>query len=113
MVPPRRRESNEMLLLDPFPKTAAVRDIWENELALIKCERVGAIAAAERQRQRFAFDTPMADHWLPALVRGDRPIFYSAIGIKNQMLVYGTGVTDRSFSPMTDQPARIVLRRGA
>ena len=36
------------LLLDLFPKPAAIRDIWKNKLALVEGKRVGAIAATER-----------------------------------------------------------------
>src|SRR5581483_3321119 len=102
-----------MLLLDSFPKSAPVRNVGENELAFVECERVGAIVATERQSQRFAFHTPMSRDWCPTLVRCNCPIFYSTIGIKNQMLVHGSCVADRSFSPMTDQSARIVRRRRA
>jgi hypothetical protein len=36
------------LLLDLFPEPAAVRNVWKNELALIKGERVGSVVATER-----------------------------------------------------------------
>ena len=35
-------------LLDLFPESAAIRNVWENELALVKGERTGAVAATER-----------------------------------------------------------------
>lgn len=37
----------EEVLLDLFPVTAPVRNIWEDQLALVKGERVGAIIATE------------------------------------------------------------------
>ena len=42
------RKLCNILLLDLFPEPAAVRNIWKNELALVKGERVGSVAAAER-----------------------------------------------------------------
>ena len=35
-------------LLDLFPESAAILNVWENELALVKGERTGAVAATER-----------------------------------------------------------------
>ncbi len=44
----RRAAQRIFLLIDLFPEPAAVRNIWENKLALVKGERVGAVVAAER-----------------------------------------------------------------
>ena len=35
-------------LLDLFPESAAILNVWENKLALVKGERTGAVAATER-----------------------------------------------------------------
>jgi hypothetical protein len=36
------------LLVDFFPEPAAILNIWENELALVKGERAGSVVATER-----------------------------------------------------------------
>ena len=35
-------------LLDLFPEPAAIRNVWENKLALVKGEGAGPVAATER-----------------------------------------------------------------
>jgi hypothetical protein len=35
-------------LVDLLPEPAAIRDVWENKLALVEGERVGAVVATER-----------------------------------------------------------------
>ena len=35
-------------LLDLFPESAAIRNVWKHKLALVKGERAGSIVAAER-----------------------------------------------------------------
>ena len=35
-------------LLDLFPESAAILNVWENKLALVKGERAGPVAATER-----------------------------------------------------------------
>jgi hypothetical protein len=36
------------LLVDLLPEPAAIRDVWENKLALVKGERAGSVVATER-----------------------------------------------------------------
>ena len=36
------------LLIDLLPEPAAIRDIWENKLTLVKGERAGSVVATER-----------------------------------------------------------------
>ena len=45
---PLPRKLYNILLLDLFPEPAAIGNVWENKLALVKSERVGAIVATER-----------------------------------------------------------------
>ena len=35
-------------LVDLLPEPAAIRNIWENKLALVESERIGAVVATER-----------------------------------------------------------------
>ncbi len=37
----------ENLSVDLFPESAAIRNVWEHKLALVKGERVGAVVATE------------------------------------------------------------------
>jgi len=36
------------LLVDLFPEPAAIRNVWENKLTLVKGERAGPVIATER-----------------------------------------------------------------
>lgn len=99
-------------LLDLFPEPATIRNVWKNKLTLVKGERVGAVVATERERQRFAFNIPMAFHELPALVGRRGPVLNSTIDMKDEMLVYRARIADRGFSPMSNQRVRIFRRRG-
>ena len=38
----------DSLLLDLFPEPAAILNVWENKLVLVKGERVGSVVATER-----------------------------------------------------------------
>jgi hypothetical protein len=95
----------ESLSVDSFPEPAAIRNVWENELALVKSERIGAVIATEGQRERFTFNAPVTCHRLPPLVGSGGPVLNSPIGVKDQMFIYRACIADSSFSPMTDQSA--------
>jgi len=41
-------QRNDSLLVDLLPEPAAIGNVWENKLALVKGEGIGAIAATER-----------------------------------------------------------------
>jgi len=48
-VPARRlRYPRDNPLVDLVPEPAAIRDVWENKLALVKGERAGSVVATER-----------------------------------------------------------------
>jgi len=42
------RQGEDNPLFDLFLGHAAIRNVWENKLALVKGERVGAVAPTER-----------------------------------------------------------------
>ena len=44
----RGAELCNTLLVDLLPEPAAIRNVWENKLALVKGERTGSVVATER-----------------------------------------------------------------
>ncbi len=95
------------ILLDLFPKPAAIRNIRKDELAFVKRERSRVFVFAEDKLQCLTFRAPMSGDGRGAIGCGHDPILGSAIGVQNQMFVAWTSKNDGGFAPVANKRARI------
>jgi hypothetical protein len=88
--PSQTRESRQtsILLLDLFPKSTAIRNVWKNHLSVIERERARVPVFAERKREYFTFHAPATADRFAAAVGPDDPILGGTVSMKHEVFVF-------------------------